>query len=64
MNVSPALVCRCFFLVAVFISYALQGYVIIAILWRVYLEKRFEGNKRSCCYEYLIRYAIVIVSGM
>lgn len=61
---SAALVCRCFFLVAVFISYSLQGYVIVAILWRVYLQKRFEGNPRACLYEYLVRYAIVLVSAI
>lgn len=56
-------VCRVCFILAVFISYGLNGYVIVDILWLQKLKARADG-KHDCCYEYMVRYAIVLASGM
>lgn len=47
-----------------FISYGLQGYVIVDIVWLQKLKLRVLGNKRECWYEYMVRYSIVVASGM
>lgn len=59
-----AKVCKICLILAVFISYGLQGYVIVDIVWLQKLKSRAEGKKHECCYEYTVRYAIVVASGM
>ncbi|KAH8364639.1 hypothetical protein KR084_009511 [Drosophila pseudotakahashii] len=49
------------FALAIFFSYALQGYVTVDIIWRNYLEPELEdGSSRAV--EFLVRIALVIAS--
>lgn len=50
------------FTLAVLISYGLQGYVIVDILWNNHFRMRYEGTDSECRYEYMLRYAIVFSS--
>lgn len=59
-----AKICKICLILAVFISYGLQGYVIVDIVWLQKLKLRVLGNKRECWYEYIVRYSIVVASGM
>ncbi|CAH1366374.1 proton-coupled amino acid transporter-like protein CG1139 isoform X1 [Tenebrio molitor] len=47
---------------AIFISYGLQGYVPVAIIWNTYVVKRLEGSTHLIAWEYLLRFACVIVT--
>nr|XP_016941799.2 proton-coupled amino acid transporter-like protein CG1139 [Drosophila suzukii] len=49
------------FAVAIFFSYALQGYVTVDIIWRNYLEPELEDGSTSAV-EFLVRIALVIAS--
>ncbi|BFF99062.1 proton-coupled amino acid transporter-like protein [Drosophila madeirensis] len=51
------------FALAMFFSYALQGYVTVDIIWRGYMQPRLEENVVSGrAVEYLVRCALVIAS--
>lgn len=50
------------FAVATFISYGLQGYVPVAIIWGTYLSKRFENSERKLQWEILVRVLIVLAT--
>lgn len=50
------------FAVATFISYGLQGYVPVAIIWGTYLSKRFENSNKKLYWEFLTRVSIVLVT--
>lgn len=50
------------FALATFISYGLQGYVPVAIIWGTYLSKRFENSNRKLQWELLVRILIVIAT--
>lgn len=45
-----------------YISYGLQGYVIVDIIWGHYLKSKFAERDDGCRYEYGLRYGIVTVS--
>ncbi|XP_039488739.1 proton-coupled amino acid transporter-like protein CG1139 [Drosophila santomea] len=49
------------FALAIFFSYALQGYVTVSIIWRNYLEPELEDTY-SRAVEFLLRIALVIAS--
>lgn len=50
--------------VAIYISYGLQGYVPVQIMWTNYIAKRVEdvNEKKKAFYEYLLRIICVIVT--
>ncbi|XP_044254420.1 proton-coupled amino acid transporter-like protein CG1139 [Tribolium madens] len=48
--------------IAIFISYGLQGYVPVAIIWNTYIVKRLEGSSHLLAWEYLLRFVCVIVT--
>lgn len=50
------------FAVATFISYGLQGYVPVAIIWGTYLSKRFENSPKKLHWELLVRILIVLAT--
>lgn len=50
------------FAVATFISYGLQGYVPVAIIWGTYLSKKFEHSDKKLHWELLVRILIVIAT--
>ncbi|KAF2878968.1 hypothetical protein ILUMI_27207 [Ignelater luminosus] len=47
---------------AIFISYGLQGYVPVDILWNTYLAHRFSDSKYPKLWEYLLRAVTVFVT--
>ncbi|XP_064545774.1 proton-coupled amino acid transporter-like protein CG1139 isoform X2 [Drosophila montana] len=49
------------FTIAIFFSYALQGYVTIEIIWRSYMTPRLMANATKSV-EYLLRMAMVVAS--
>ncbi|XP_030571174.1 proton-coupled amino acid transporter-like protein CG1139 isoform X4 [Drosophila novamexicana] len=49
------------FTIAIFFSYALQGYVTIEIIWRSYMTPRLMANALKSV-EYLLRMAMVVAS--
>ncbi|XP_044734321.1 proton-coupled amino acid transporter-like protein CG1139 [Chrysoperla carnea] len=50
------------FAVAIYISYGLQAYVPVYILWTTYLEKYLENSNRKVLWEYGLRVLTVIVT--
>lgn len=48
--------------IAIFISYGLQGYVPVRILWDSYILKRLEGSRNLMAWEYLLRISSVLVT--
>lgn len=50
--------------IAIYISYGLQGYVPVQIMWSNYIAKRVEdvNEKKKAFYEYLLRIVCVIVT--
>lgn len=50
------------FAIAVFISYGLQGYVPVEIIWKTYLREKLEGSSsgKLTFYEYLTRVVVAI----
>ncbi|KAK4880650.1 hypothetical protein RN001_008796 [Aquatica leii] len=50
--------------VAIFISYGLQGFVPVDIMWNRYLCKRLSHLKHAWICEYTLRAALVIVTGV
>uniref|UniRef100_A0A1B6C3V7 Amino acid transporter transmembrane domain-containing protein n=1 Tax=Clastoptera arizonana TaxID=38151 RepID=A0A1B6C3V7_9HEMI len=49
------------FAIAIFITYALQGYVAIEIIWNTYLKPVIGNNKNVLFIEYVMR-AIIVIS--
>lgn len=50
------------FAVAIFITYALQCYVPVEIVWNQYLRKYMEDSKSKLLVEYVLRTVIVIIT--
>ncbi|KAL1517831.1 hypothetical protein ABEB36_001547 [Hypothenemus hampei] len=50
--------------IAIYISYGLQGYVPVQIMWSNYIAKRLEdaSEKKKTFYEYLLRIVCVIIT--
>ncbi|KAK4872815.1 hypothetical protein RN001_014844 [Aquatica leii] len=48
--------------IAIFISYGLQGFVPVDIIWNTYLLKRLSDVKHPWMYEYILRIMLVIVT--
>ncbi|XP_030746004.1 proton-coupled amino acid transporter-like protein CG1139 isoform X2 [Sitophilus oryzae] len=50
--------------IAIYISYGLQGYVPVQIVWTNYIVKRLDNTseKMKTCYEYLLRIACVVIT--
>lgn len=53
---------RILYSVAIFISYGLQAYVPVEIMWKTYMLKHLEGSDRLMVWEYVLRIASVIVT--
>ncbi|KAF6201670.1 hypothetical protein GE061_004064, partial [Apolygus lucorum] len=50
------------FAVAIFITYALQCYVPVEIIWSTYMKKKYEHSEHKLFYEYIMRICVVIVT--
>uniref|UniRef100_A0A1B0D729 Amino acid transporter transmembrane domain-containing protein n=1 Tax=Phlebotomus papatasi TaxID=29031 RepID=A0A1B0D729_PHLPP len=50
------------FAVAIFISYGLQCYVPVEIIWNQYLLKRFENSPKKLMWEFITRIVVVIIT--
>lgn len=50
------------FAIAIFITYALQSYVPVEIIWNTYLKEKFEKSKYCLLYEYILRTGLVLVT--
>lgn len=50
------------FAIAIFITYALQCYVPVEIVWNQYLKKHLEDSKNKLLVEYVLRTVIVIIT--
>lgn len=48
--------------IAIYISYGLQGYVPVQIIFSDYLSKHLEGSNHKLLWEYLLRLACVILT--
>lgn len=53
---------RVLYSVAIFISYGLQGYVPVEILWKTYIVKHLENSNNLIKWEYLLRVLSVVVT--
>lgn len=53
---------RILFAVAIFISYGLQCYVPVDIIWNVYLVQKYKDSNNKFVYEMLVRIVVVIVT--
>ncbi|KAK9891999.1 hypothetical protein WA026_017480 [Henosepilachna vigintioctopunctata] len=53
---------RILYSVAIFISYGLQGYVPVEIMWKTYILKHLEGSNRLMLWEYVLRVVSVILT--
>ncbi|CAH0392445.1 unnamed protein product [Bemisia tabaci] len=49
------------FAVAIFITYALQAYVPVDIIWRTYM-KQYHSHKNKMLIEYILRTAVVLIT--
>lgn len=47
---------------AIYISYGLQGYVPVTILWNDYVGKNLQENKNKLLFEYLLRFILVVIT--
>lgn len=50
------------FAIAIYISYALQAYVPIEIIWNTYLKTKLEQSNKKLLIEYIMRTVIVILT--
>lgn len=48
--------------IAIYISYGLQGYVPVQIMWNDYIVKRLENSNKKLMWEYVLRLICVIVT--
>ncbi|CAH0546040.1 unnamed protein product [Brassicogethes aeneus] len=53
---------NCMYAVAIFISYGLQGYVPVQILWTNYILPKLENSKHKLGWEYLLRFGCVVLT--
>lgn len=53
---------RILYSIAIFISYGLQGYVPVQIMWDTYILKRLTGSERLLLWEYLLRVTAVLIT--
>ncbi|KAJ8959323.1 hypothetical protein NQ318_022009, partial [Aromia moschata] len=53
---------RILYSVAIFISYGLQGYVPVQIIWTTYIVNRLEEGNKKLLWEYLLRLACVVIT--
>lgn len=57
-----ALAIKVMFAIAIFISYALQCYVPVEIIWKNYLFKRYDGTGNERKAEYVLRILVVLAT--
>ncbi|XP_037906525.1 proton-coupled amino acid transporter-like protein CG1139 isoform X1 [Hermetia illucens] len=57
-----AVIIKALFSVAVYFSYALQGYVPVEIIWKNYIQKKHPDIKHPVVCEYGVRVVVVIVT--
>ncbi|XP_077301655.1 proton-coupled amino acid transporter-like protein acs [Arctopsyche grandis] len=55
-------VVKVIFAIAIFISYGLQCYVPVELIWNTYIKKRVEGSEYKLVYEYILRVALVLAT--
>ncbi|XP_023023592.2 proton-coupled amino acid transporter-like protein acs isoform X1 [Leptinotarsa decemlineata] len=53
---------RILYSIAIFISYGLQGYVPVQIIWTNYMIPRLENSNKKLMWEYILRVACVILT--
>ncbi|EDO63439.1 AGAP009894-PA, partial [Anopheles gambiae str. PEST] len=53
---------RVLFAIAIFISYGLQCYVPVDIIWNVYLVEKYRDSNNKLVYEMLVRIVVVITT--
>lgn len=53
---------RVLYSVAIIISYGLQAYVPIEILWDTYIQKRLDGTDSYLAWEYFLRISAVLLT--
>lgn len=53
---------RILYSIAIFISYGLQGYVPVQIMWDTYIVKRLDGSDHLLLWEYLLRVGAVLIT--
>ncbi|XP_055599202.1 proton-coupled amino acid transporter-like protein CG1139 isoform X2 [Uranotaenia lowii] len=53
---------RILFAIAIFISYGLQCYVPVEIIWNTYLVDRYKDSAHKTSYEMLVRITLVIIT--
>ncbi|KAK5639775.1 hypothetical protein RI129_010586 [Pyrocoelia pectoralis] len=57
-----AQVCKIALAIAMFITYTVQYYVAIDIIWNQYIGTKFANHKRSMIYEYVARTILVLLT--
>ncbi|KAL0279968.1 UNVERIFIED_CONTAM: hypothetical protein PYX00_001406 [Menopon gallinae] len=50
------------FAIAIFITYALQSYVPVEIIWNTYMKEKCEKSNHSLLYEYVLRTVLVLTT--
>ncbi|XP_022900132.1 proton-coupled amino acid transporter-like protein CG1139 [Onthophagus taurus] len=58
----PAKAVKLLYSLAIFISYGLQGYVPVQIMWDTYIVKHLENSSHQLLWEYVLRIIAVIIS--
>lgn len=53
---------RILYSIAIYISYGLQGYVPVQIIWSNYIESHLENSNKKSIYEYGLRLGCVILT--
>ncbi|CAH1970299.1 unnamed protein product [Acanthoscelides obtectus] len=48
--------------IAIYISFGLQGYVPVKILWDNYIVKKLKSDSKNMLYEYMLRFGCVILT--
>ncbi|CAG9816183.1 unnamed protein product [Phaedon cochleariae] len=57
-----AKVIRIMYSIAIYISYGLQGYVPVQIIWSNYMAKSLDNSSRKSLYEYMLRIGCVVLT--
>lgn len=57
---SAAQILKCLFALCIFVSYALQCYVPVEIIWKNYLALKFENSEKKLMWEFVTRIGIVL----
>lgn len=50
------------FAIAIYITYALQCYVPVDIIWSTYMKKKYENSDHRLVIEYTMRAGVVLVT--